>query len=177
MRKKFVKKDLEKIYISKDKYEKLEHVIDIFFSTSKGRSYSYSLDEIMGLWVEDYIEKLFKDCITKDEMEGLPNYYKFDKEINLVEVLINKYHIGKQYYNDEMREMLEMCGSNLADEKDFKVIKSIKGYTDITKYNSICLENYEGIKIYIAPFSIKNEDPAEDNDMIFIMQVEEKKKE
>ena len=62
--KKLVKKDCEKIYISKEHYKALEFLITEHFNELNRQSLkekNYNSEEIMKSWIEDYIDKLFKE--------------------------------------------------------------------------------------------------------------------
>lgn len=61
---KLIKKDCSKIYISKDKYKVLEFLIEEHFRELNRHSLkekTYNSEEIAKIWVEDYIDKLYKE--------------------------------------------------------------------------------------------------------------------
>ena len=61
--KKFLKKDCEKIYISKEHYKTLSFLIEEHFSELNRKSLKskeYEFDYIAKIWFEDYINKLFE---------------------------------------------------------------------------------------------------------------------
>ncbi|MGL5352145.1 MAG: hypothetical protein ACRDA5_02320 [Clostridium sp.] len=60
---KLIKKNCEKIYISPEKYGVLEFIIEEHFSELNRNSLKekkYNSEEIAKLWVEDYIDRLYK---------------------------------------------------------------------------------------------------------------------
>ncbi|MCR2013770.1 hypothetical protein NSB31_29385 [Bacillus cereus] len=60
---KLIKKNCEKIYISKDKYKVLEFLIEEHFRKLNRHSIKekpHNSEEIMKIWVETYIDELYK---------------------------------------------------------------------------------------------------------------------
>lgn len=61
---KLIKKDCSKIYVSKDKYAILEFLIEEHFRELNRNSLkekTYNSEEIAKMWIEDYIDKLYKE--------------------------------------------------------------------------------------------------------------------
>ena len=61
---KLIKKDCSKIYVSKDKYSILEFLIEEHFrelNRNSLREKTYNSEEIAKIWIEDYIDKLYKE--------------------------------------------------------------------------------------------------------------------
>jgi len=64
-----VKKDCSKIYISKDKYAVLEFLIEEHFRELNKYSLkekTYNSEEIAKIWIEDYIDKLYKEFMKNN---------------------------------------------------------------------------------------------------------------
>lgn len=61
---KLIKKDCSKIYVSKDKYSILEFLIEEHFRELNRNSLkekTYNSEEIAKMWIEDYIDKLYRE--------------------------------------------------------------------------------------------------------------------
>lgn len=64
----FKKKDCEKIYISKKHYEMFEFVVAEFINTQRKdrikNDFNFTTEDIMKVWVEDYIEKNYNEMFA-----------------------------------------------------------------------------------------------------------------
>ena len=61
---KLIKKNCEKIYVSKEHYKALEFIIGEHFNNLNRNSLkekTYNFEEIAKIWIEDYIDDLLKN--------------------------------------------------------------------------------------------------------------------
>lgn len=65
----FKKKDCEKIYISKKHYEMFEFVVAEFINNQRKNriknDFNFTTEDIMKVWVEDYIEKNYNETLSE----------------------------------------------------------------------------------------------------------------
>lgn len=64
----FKKKDCEKIYISKKHYDMFEFVVSEFISDQRKNrvknDFNFTTEDIMKVWIEDYIEKSYDEMFS-----------------------------------------------------------------------------------------------------------------
>lgn len=64
----FKKKDCEKIYVSKKHYDMFEFVVSEFINTQRKdrikNDFNFTTEDIMKVWVEDYIEKNYNEMFA-----------------------------------------------------------------------------------------------------------------
>lgn len=64
----FKKKDCEKIYVSKKHYDMFEFVVSEFINNQRKNriknDFNFTTEDIMKVWVEDYIEKNYNEMFS-----------------------------------------------------------------------------------------------------------------